>query len=61
MYSERLQFNLLQLQNVSNIWRKNAFNQLYQNATKLCSLTEEKSLTEALDVFREPLDFTLPV
>lgn len=45
MRSERIQFNQLCIQNVSNVWRKNAFKTLLKNHTEY-----ERSLPLALSV-----------
>jgi hypothetical protein len=45
MRSERIQFNQLCIQNVSNVWRKNAFKTLLKNHTEY-----ESSLPLALSV-----------
>ena len=61
MRSERLQFNLLQMQNAANIWRKNAFQRLLDNGTMLTALDSDDTglLQKALEIFQEDVEFTL--
>jgi hypothetical protein len=89
MRSERIQFNQLCIQNVSNVWRKNAFKTLLKNHTEyarscpsftaqlqrtlvtdsssfspLCRFKihqklEDVHLRKSLQVFREPIDFSV--
>ena len=62
MKSERLQFNLLQMQNATNIWRKNAFRKLLDSPQLLTTVESDPSglLKRALDVFQEEVQYTLP-
>ena len=61
MRSERLQFNLLQMQNAANIWRKNAFKKLLSDGTMLTALelSENGLLAKALTIFQEEVKYTL--
>lgn len=59
MRSERIQYNLLQMQNASNVWRKAAFKLIMENRHQLCGIDEDSALHRAVHVFHEPLDFTL--
>eukprot|EP01060_Flectonema_neradi_P006280 TRINITY_DN1420_c0_g1_i1.p1 TRINITY_DN1420_c0_g1~~TRINITY_DN1420_c0_g1_i1.p1 ORF type:complete len:4698 (+),score=1051.93 TRINITY_DN1420_c0_g1_i1:123-14216(+) len=58
MRSERLQYNQLALQSVSNVWRKELFNMLNSNKHKFTidGITPT-NLKYALNQFREPIDF----
>eukprot|EP01083_Nonionella_stella_P030773 84290_1 len=60
MRLERIQFNQLCLQNVTNVWRKNAFRTVLAGYHSF-RLSEHAppSVRRALDVFRETIDFSL--
>ncbi|CAE7661481.1 unnamed protein product [Symbiodinium pilosum] len=53
MLSDRLQFNVLQTQNLSNIWRKNAWNTLMEKY----ALLQLPEIVDCIEVFKEPIDF----
>ena len=63
MRSERVQFNMLCMQNLANVWRKAGFRALMEHvdaftiATPLTS--EQASLRRALHLFNEPVLFTV--
>ena len=58
MRSERLQYNQLALQSVSNVWRKELFNLLNENKHKFTTNgITPTNLKYALNQFREPIDF----
>ncbi|CAK9118525.1 unnamed protein product, partial [Durusdinium trenchii] len=54
--TERIQFAMLQLQNLGNVWRRNAFQTVMQGFEMVTS----EGLKEAVQVFKEPIAFTLP-
>lgn len=55
MKSERMQFNMLCGQNVSNVWRKLAFRRLLADHTRVGTLAgaSDKNLMQCIQVFRE--------
>ena len=61
--SERVQFNQLCIQNVANVWRKNAYSQLLIRHHEITSANSyhdvEEELRECLETFCEPIDFSL--
>jgi hypothetical protein len=61
--SERVQFNQLCIQNVANVWRKNAYSQLLIRHHEITSANSyhdvERELRECLETFCEPIDFSL--
>lgn len=61
MRSERIQYNQLCAQNLSNIWRKVAQNELRESCEVFATLTpvRNKRLLEALQIFKEPVDYTV--
>eukprot|EP01087_Luapelamoeba_hula_P004848 TRINITY_DN1482_c0_g1_i1.p1 TRINITY_DN1482_c0_g1~~TRINITY_DN1482_c0_g1_i1.p1 ORF type:complete len:4317 (-),score=602.49 TRINITY_DN1482_c0_g1_i1:51-13001(-) len=61
MRSERIQFNQLCLQNVTNVWRKNAFKTLLKNHKQfsISAKLEDPVLRRSIQVFREAIDFSL--
>jgi len=61
MRSERIQFNQLCIQNVSNVWRKSAFKHLLHNhrSFNVREKLEDGHLRKCLQVFREAIDFSL--
>ena len=59
MRSERIQFNLLQIQNAANVWRKSAMNSLLDNSSLLCSLNSDEALMRRLKVFEENVNFSI--
>lgn len=61
MQAERVQFNQLCMQNLSNIWRKHAFSALLEGVDRFrVSLDEQaQDLRDALVVFRESIDFSI--
>lgn len=68
MRSERVQFNQLCLQNVSNVYRKGAFSHLLAGHTllrvgedydRMAQSAGPKRLLDSLEVFSEPIDFSL--
>jgi len=61
MRMERIQFNMLQMQNVANIWRKRGFNGLLEehNTFKVDKKQPNVYLRKCLNMFREPLDFSV--
>ena len=59
MRSERIQFNLLQIQNAANVWRKAALSQLLESSSQLCSLGDVGNLQQHLDTFQEDVDFSV--
>ncbi|CAE7489696.1 unnamed protein product [Symbiodinium natans] len=54
--TERIQFAMLQLQNLANVWRRNAF----KGVMKDFEMVTADGLKEAVQVFKEPIAFTLP-
>lgn len=64
MRSERVQFHQLCLQNISNIWRKSAYATLLKSYTKFSVesvLPSNSDESKALELFCEPIDFSLEV
>jgi hypothetical protein len=61
MRSERIQFNQLCLQNTANVWRKNCFRELLNNhvSFKISEKLGDSYLLKCLDIFREPIDFSV--
>jgi len=61
MRSERIQFNQLCIQNVSNVWRKSAFKALLKKHRdfNIREKLEDEHLRKSLQAFREPIDFSL--
>jgi len=62
MRSERVQFNQLCIQNISNVWRKKAYQVLlgeHPRFTVESSPSPESNEGKALDVFCESIDFNL--
>ena len=70
MRSERVQFHQLCLQNVSNTWRKESFRCLMKkwmeffgstaaSTAKMTDSYNRQDPAQALQVFREPVDFTI--
>eukprot|EP01012_Entosiphon_sulcatum_P007139 TRINITY_DN13559_c0_g1_i1.p1 TRINITY_DN13559_c0_g1~~TRINITY_DN13559_c0_g1_i1.p1 ORF type:complete len:4669 (-),score=764.85 TRINITY_DN13559_c0_g1_i1:3029-17035(-) len=60
MRSERVQFNQLCVQTVSNVWRKCAFNQLHKSIDKFKVVGDvPQKLKKALQLFREPVEFKI--
>lgn len=60
MRSERMQYKMLQLQNLANIWRKPAFRWLSDNLSTVVLAPEDadtykKAHSALVDVFKEPL------
>jgi len=65
MRTERVQFNMLQVQNLTNIWKKNAYSTLLGSFESF-RLSENENdeiddprLVRALAIFSEPIDFSL--
>eukprot|EP00435_Cladocopium_sp_Y103_P001719 s71_g1.t1 len=54
--TERIQFAMLQLQNLGNVWRRNAF----KTVMSAFEMVTSEGLKEAVQVFKEPIAFTLP-
>ncbi|CAE7609759.1 unnamed protein product [Symbiodinium sp. CCMP2592] len=54
--TERIQFAMLQLQNLANVWRRNAFKSVMSDFEAVTA----DGLKEAVQVFKEPIAFTLP-
>ncbi len=61
MRSDRVQFNMLQLQDAGNVWRKNALAALLESGSQLLELDENASLKKAANIFNEEIDFSLKV
>jgi hypothetical protein len=66
MGSERLQFNQLCIQNVTNVYRKNGFRNLLKawsrfkvDETTAASLKQDHCIGPSLDMFNEPVEFRL--
>jgi len=62
MKSERTQFNMLGEQNMTNLWRKQAFNMLcsgYRHVGMEKKMEEFPSLEHAIDLFRERIDYSI--
>lgn len=63
MRSERVQFNQLCIQNVSNVWRKSAYSSLLMRHHELTTTSNygdvDASLRRHLETFCEPIDFSL--
>lgn len=62
MRSERVQFNQLCIQNISNVWRKKAYEVLLSEHSQFTvdrSPNPHSDEGKALDVFCEPIDFNL--
>jgi hypothetical protein len=61
--SERVQFNQLCIQNVSNVWRKNAYSSLLMRHHEITSALSyfdvDANLRRRLETFCEPIDFSL--
>ena len=66
MRSERIQFNQLCLQNVSNIWKKQAFDVLLSRHSEMFFMDTNSSSVNAfaqshMNVFCEKIDFSLEI
>ena len=61
MRLERVQYNMLQMQNLSNLYRKNAFKFLTQNYARLRAPggKMDPEIKNSIQVFRENIDFTV--
>jgi hypothetical protein len=59
MRSERLQFNQLALQNVGNVYRKAAFQNLLEGSAAPCSSLRHSGFLESLEVFKERVFFDI--
>lgn len=57
--SEQTQWTMLCVQNIANLYRKNAFASILSGREKLISSSVENSDKSALDLFSESIDFSL--
>jgi len=54
--TERIQFAMLQIQNMNNVWRRNAFRQVM----KEFELVTSPDLRKTVQVFKDPIAFVIP-
>ena len=63
MRSERIQFNMLALQNLANVWRKAGFRALMESVAAFSIArpltSEQEGLRRSLHMFNEPVEFTV--
>ena len=59
MRVDGIQFDLLCEQNVTNVWRKRAFNMLKKDYRIVDAPVEKPELMTSLQVFRERIDFVV--